>query len=51
MSEVSLNGALYDFSVDHNAIEKEEIFNVQKHLMKQNNIRSIKQAFICVIKF
>lgn len=28
MSEVSLNGALYDFSVDHNAIEKEDILNI-----------------------
>ena len=38
-SEISLNGNLYDFSVDHNPSKKEDILNIHQYLMVKNNIR------------
>ena len=38
MSEISLNSTVYDYSVDHSAIEEEDILNIYEYLMK-NNIR------------
>ena len=38
-SKMSLNGNVYDFSVDYNFIEKSEILNIHKYLMTQNNIK------------
>ena len=35
--EVSLNGNVYDFSVDYNSIDKSGILNIHKYLMKNNN--------------
>ena len=35
--EVSLNGNVYDFSVDYNSIDKSDISNIHKHLMTKNN--------------
>ena len=37
--EVSLNGNVYDFSVDYNSIYKSAILNIPKHLMTKNNIK------------
>ena len=37
--EVSLNGIVYDFSVDYNSIDKSEILNIHKYLMTNNNIK------------
>ena len=37
--EVSLNGNLYDFSVDYNSIDKSDILNIHKYLMTKNNIK------------
>ena len=31
--EVSLNGNVYDFSVDYNSIDKSDILNIHKYLM------------------
>ena len=39
LSEISLNGAVYDISVDHYAIEKKDILNIHEYLMKRNNIK------------
>ena len=36
--EVSLNGNVYDFSVDYNFIDKSDILNIHKYLMNKNNI-------------
>ena len=36
--EVSLNGNVYDFSVDYNYIDKSDILNIHKYLMTMNNI-------------
>ena len=36
--EVSLNGNIYDFSVDYNSIDKSDILNIHKYLMTKNNI-------------
>ena len=36
--EVSLNGKLYDFSVNYNSIDKSGILNIHKYLMTKNNI-------------
>ena len=35
--EVSLNGNVYDFSVDYNSIDKSGILNIHKYLMTNNN--------------
>ena len=37
--EVSLNGNLYDFSIDYNSIDKYDILNIHKYLMNKNNIK------------
>ena len=37
--KVSLNGNVYDFSVDYNSIDKSDILNIHKYLMTQNNIK------------
>ena len=38
-SEISLNGTVYDFLVDHSSTKKEGIFNIQQYLMVQNNVK------------
>ena len=38
-SEISLNCTLYNFSVDHSSVEKEDILNIHKYLMVKNNIK------------
>ena len=37
--EVSLNGNVYDFSVDCNSIDRSDIQNIHKYLMTKNNIK------------
>ena len=37
--EVSLNGNVYDFSVDYNSIDKSDILNIHKYLMTENNLK------------
>ena len=37
--EVSLNGNVYDFSVDFNSIDKSDILNIHKYLITRNNIK------------
>ena len=37
--EVSLNGNVYDFSVDYNSIDKSDILNIPKYLMAKNKIK------------
>ena len=36
---VSLNGNVYDFSVDYNSIDKSDILNIQRCIMAKNNIK------------
>ena len=38
-SEVSLNGNVYDVSVDYNSIEKSDILNIHKYLLTKNDIK------------
>ena len=40
--EVSLNGNLYDFSVDQNSVGKSDILNILKYLMTKNNIKNAR---------
>ena len=56
--EVSFKGNVYDFSVDHCAVDKLEILNIHKYLMVKSNIkqykimfRLIKQIFIALLTF
>ena len=35
----SLNGNVYDFSVDYNSFDKFDILNIHKYLMTKNNIK------------
>ena len=37
-SEISLNGTVYDFSVGHSSIKKEDILNIYQYLMIKINI-------------
>ena len=39
MKDTGLNGYVYDFSVDYNAIAGDDILDIHKYLMKKNNIR------------
>ena len=50
---VSLNGNVYDFSVDYNSIDKSDILNIQKYLMTKNDIKFslFKQVFITLLSF
>ena len=38
-SEISMNGTVYDFSVDHSLIKKEDILNIHQQLMIKDNIK------------
>ena len=38
MKDTRLNGHVYDFSVDYNAIAVDDIKYIHKYLMKKNNI-------------
>ena len=38
MKDTGLNGYVYDFSVDYNDIAGEDIKDIQKYLLKKNNI-------------
>ena len=38
MKDTGLNGYVYDFSVDHNATDVDDIKDIHKYLMKKNNI-------------
>ena len=35
--EVSLNGNVYNFSVDYNSIDKSDILKIRQYLMTKNN--------------
>ena len=37
--EVSVNGNVFDFSVDYNCIDKSNILNIHKYLMIKNNTK------------
>ena len=38
MKRTGFNGYVYDFSVDYDAIAVDDILDIQKYLMKKNNI-------------
>ena len=38
MKKTGLKGYVYDFSVDYNAIAVSDILDIQKYLMKKNEI-------------
>ena len=44
--EVSLNGNVYDFSVDYNSID---ILNIHNYLMTNNNINNVQSVY-CIVK-
>ena len=39
MKKTGLNEYVYDFSVDYDAIEFDQILNIHKYLMEKNNIK------------
>ena len=39
MKKTGLNGYVYDFSVDYDAIAVDNILDIHKHLMGKNNIK------------
>ena len=52
--EISLNGNVYDFSVNYSSIDKSDILNIHKYLMNKSNkitISLIKQVFIVLLSF
>ena len=38
MKKTGLNGSVYDFSVDYNAIAVDDILDIHTHLLKKNDI-------------
>ena len=38
MKKTGLNGYVYDFSVDYDAIAVDDILGIHKYLMKKNNM-------------
>ena len=38
MTKTGLNGYVYDFSVDYDATDVDDILDIHKYLMKKNNI-------------
>ena len=46
--EISLNGNVYDFSVNYNSIDKSNILNIHQCLMIKNNIR---QCLVCLLHY
>ena len=38
MNKTGFNGYIYDFSVEYNAIDVENIKDIHRYLMKKNNI-------------
>ena len=38
-TEISLNCTIYDFSVEHSSIKKDDILNIPQYLMIKNNIK------------
>ena len=38
-SEISLNGTVYGFSVDHSSVNKEDILNIHQSVMVKNDIK------------
>ena len=40
-SEISLNGTVYDFSVDYSLTKKEDVFNIHQYLMVKINIKDV----------
>ena len=44
--EVSLNGNVYDFSVDYNSIDKSDILETHKYLMTKNNIKKCSPCLL-----
>ena len=38
MKKTGFNSYIYDFSVDYNSIDVNDIKNIHKYLMKKNNI-------------
>ena len=39
MKNTGLNGYVYDFSVDYNMTDTNNIINIHKYLMKKNDIK------------
>ena len=38
MKKTGLNGYVYDFTVDYDAVSIDDILDINKYLMKKNNI-------------
>ena len=38
MKKIGFNGHIYDFSVDYDAIDVDDILDIHKYLMKKNGI-------------
>ena len=38
-SQISMNGTVYDFSVDHSSIKKEDILNIHQYIMIKDDIK------------
>ena len=39
MKKRRVNGYVYDFSVDYDAIDYDDTLDIHKHLMEKNNIK------------
>ena len=51
ISKVSLNGNVYDFSVDYNSINKSDILNIHNYLMIKRVIQNNVQPVYYLLSF
>lgn len=54
MTESSLNCVAYDFSIDYDAIDVKDMFNIHEYVMKNiiyMILRILKSLFCCFMKF
>ena len=42
MKKIGFNGYVYDFSVDYDATDVDDIVDIHKYLMKKNNMMLMK---------
>ena len=47
MKKIGFNGYIYDFSVDYDSIDVDDIKNIHKYLMEKNEIVQYKNVQIC----
>ena len=51
MKKTGFNGYVYDFSIEYDAITVDDILDIDKYLMKKNNIVQYNKMFKFIKKY